>query len=66
MYIKLSLIVHGHRFCFQSINLVKLRNTPKFGGLTTIKSIFSRKMETTLVPNLFGIHHMLVHVATMH
>ena len=66
MYIKLSLIVHRHFFLFLSINLVKLHNTLKFGGLTTLKSIFSRETETTMVPNLFDIHHMLVHDATMH
>ena len=37
MYIILSLVGHGYRFNFLSINLVKLHNTPEIGGLTTIK-----------------------------
>ena len=44
---------------FLSINLVKLQNTPKIGGLTIIKSLFSREIETTKVPNLFDHHHIL-------
>ena len=59
-------MVHGHRFYFLSINLVKFCNTPLIGGLTTIKSLFSREMETTKVPNIFDLHHMLVKDATMH
>ena len=59
-------MVHGHRFNFLSTNLVKLHNTPQIGGLTTIKSLFSRKTETTKVSNLFDLHHMLVNDATMH
>ena len=58
-------MVYGHRFNFLSINSVKLHNTLKIGGLTTIKSIFSRKPETTKVLNLFDLHHMLVNDATM-
>ena len=65
MYNKLSSLVHGHRFNFLSIKLVKLYNTPKFGGLTTIKSLFSRETETIKVPKLFDLHHMLVKDATM-
>ena len=53
-------MVHGYRFNFLSINLVKLHNTPENGGLTTIKSIFSRETETTTVINLLDLHHMLV------
>ena len=59
-------MVHGHHFDFLSINLVKLHNTPEIGGLTTIKSLFSRKTETTKVLNLIYRHHMLVKDATMH
>ena len=59
-------MVHGHRFNFLSINLVKLHNTPEIGGLTTIKSLFSRETETTKVPNHFDLHHMLVHDENMH
>ena len=59
-------MVHWDRFNFLSINLVKLSNTPEIGGLTTIKSLFSRETETTKVPNLFELHHMLVNDATMH
>ena len=59
-------MVQGHRFNFLSLNLVKLHNTPEIGGLTTIKSLFSRKTETKMVPNLFDLHHMLVKDATMH
>ena len=59
-------MVHGHRFNFFSINLVKFHNTPWIGGLSTIKSLFSRKTETKKVPNLFDLHHMLVKDATMH
>ena len=59
-------MVHGHSFHFLSINLVKLHNNPKIGGLTTIKSLFSKETETTKVSNLFDIHHMLVNDATMH
>ena len=66
MYIKLSFMEHEHRFNFVSINLVKLHNTPEIGRLTTIKSLFSRETETTKVPNLFDLHHMLVNDATMH
>ena len=58
-------MLHGHRFNFLSINLEKLHNTPKIGGLTTIKSLFSRKPETRKVPNLFDLHHMLVNDATI-
>ena len=58
MYIKLYFIVHGHRFNFLSINLVKVHNTPYIGERTTIKSLFSKKTETTKVPNIFDIHHM--------
>ena len=54
-------MVHGHRFHFLSINLVKLHNRS-----STIKSLFSRETETTKVPNLFDIHHTLLHDATMH
>ena len=59
-------MVHGYRFNFLSINLVKLHNTPKIGGLTTIKSLFSRETETTKVPNLLDVHHRLVEDETMH
>ena len=51
---------------FLSINLVKLHNAPEIGGLTTIKSLFSREKETTKVSNLFDLHHMLVQDKTMH
>ena len=57
-------MVHEHHFL--TINLVKLHNIPKIGGLTTIKSLFSRETEKTKVTNLFGLHHMLVHDATMY
>ena len=66
MYIKLSFIVHGHRFNFCQINLVKLHNTPKIGRLCLIKSLFSRETETTKVSNLFELHHILVNDKTMH
>ena len=66
MYIKLSFMVHGHRFNFWSINLVKHHNTPQIVALTTIKSMFSRVTETTKVLNLFELHNMLVKDATMH
>ena len=66
MYINLSLMVHEYVFNFLFFNLVKLYNTPKIGGLTTIKSLFYRETETTKVPNLFDLHHMLVQDATMH
>ena len=66
MYIKLSFMIHGHYFNFLSINLVKLHNTPQIGGLTTIKSLFSRKTETIKVSNLVELHLMLVNDATMH
>ena len=59
-------MVHGHRFNFLSLNFVKLHNTPYIDGLTTIKSLFSREMETTKVPNHFDLHHMLVKDAVMH
>ena len=59
-------MVHGYRFNFLSTNLVKLHNTPYIGGLSTIKSLFSRKTETTKVPNLFELHYMLVNDATMY
>ena len=59
-------MVHRHRFHFMSINLVKLHNTSLISGLATIKSQFSRKTETTKVPNLFDLHHMLVSNATIH
>ena len=59
-------MVHGHLSNFVSINLTKLHNTPYIGGLTTIKSLFSRKTETTKVPKLFELHHMLVNDETMH
>ena len=59
-------MAHMHRFYFLSINLVKLHNTPYIGGLTTIKSLFSRETETTKVSNLFNLHHMLVNDVTMH
>ena len=65
MYTKHSFIVHELCFNFLSINLVKLHNTPSIGGLTTIKSLFSRETEITKVPNLFDRHHILVKVATM-
>ena len=58
-------MVHGHPFNFLSINLVKLHNTPYIVGLTTIISPFSREKETTKVPNIFGIHHILVQDPTM-
>ena len=66
MYVKLSFMVYGHHFNILSINLVKLHNTPKIGGLTTTKSLFSRETETTTVPHIFELHHMLVKDATMH
>ena len=66
MYIKLSFMAHKYRFNFLSINLLKFHNTLKIGGLTTIKSLFSRKTETKKVPNLFDLHHMLVKDETMH
>ena len=59
-------MIHEHRFNFLSINLVKLHNTPQIGGLTTIKSLFSRKTQTTKIPNLFELLHMLVNDETMH
>ena len=59
-------MVHGHRFIFLSINLVKIHNTPQIGGLTTIKSLFSGETETTKISNLFDIHHILLKDATMH
>ena len=59
-------MVHGHRFKFLSINLVKLHNTPLIGGLTTIKLLFSRETETTKVLNLFALHHMLLKDVTIH
>ena len=66
MYIKLFFTVHGHHFNFLSIYFVKLHNTPSIGGLTTIKSLFSKETETTKVLNLFDLHHILVNDATMH
>ena len=66
MYIQLSFMVHGHCFNFLSNNLVKLRNTAKIGEIPTIKSLFSREMKTTKVQNLFDLHNMLVHDATIH
>ena len=59
-------MLNRYRFNFLSINLVKLHNTPEIGGLTTIKSLFSRETETTKVPNFFDLHHMLMEVETMH
>ena len=59
-------MVHGYIFNFLSINLVKLHNTHYIGGVTTIKSLFSREMEKTKILNLFYLHHMLVKDATMH
>ena len=59
-------MVHGYRFIFFSIILVKLHNTPEISGLTTIKSLFLIETETTNVPNHFDLHHMLVQDATMH
>ena len=64
MYIKLYFMIHGHLFNFLSINLLKLYNTPKIGGLTTIKSLFSRKTETIRVQNLFDLYHILIKKAT--
>ena len=55
-------MVHRHRFNFLSTNLEKLPNTFQIGGLTTIKSLFSRKTENTKVPNLFDIYYMLVKI----
>ena len=46
MYNQLPVLVHGHRFNFLSNNLVKLRNTPEIGGVTNIKSLFSREIVT--------------------
>ena len=59
-------MVRGHHFIFLPINLVKLHNISKIGGLTTIKSLFPKETETTKVPNLFVLHHMLVKDATIH
>ena len=59
-------MVHGYRFNCLSTNLVILHNTPYIGGLSTTKSLFSRKTETTKVPNLFELHYMLVNDATMY
>ena len=59
-------MVPGNRFNFFPINLVKLHNTHLIGGLTTVKSLFSRETETTKVSNLFDLHHMLVKDETMH
>ena len=59
-------MIQGHCFNFLSNNLVKLRNTPEIGGIPTIKLLFSREMKTTKVQNLFDLHNMLVHDATMH
>ena len=66
MYTKLSFMVHVHRFNFLSINLVKLHNTPKIGGLTPIKPLFSIKTVTIKVRNLFDLHHIFVKDPTMH
>ena len=66
MYIQLFFMVHWHRFSFLSNNLVKLRNTPEIGGLTNIKSLFSREIATTKVQYLFDLHRMIVHDTTMH
>ena len=46
-------------------NLI-FHNTPKINGVPTIKSLFSRETQTTKVPKLFDIHHMLVQDPTMH
>ena len=51
---------------FLSNNLVKLHNISEIGGLTVIKSLFSRETKITKVPNLFYLHNMLVKNATMH
>ena len=59
-------MVHEHRFNFLSINLVKLHNTLKIGGLPTMKSLFSRETKTANVQNLIKFHHMLQNDATMH
>ena len=59
-------MVHRYRFNFLSINLVQLHNISEIGGVTIIKSVFSRETETTKVPNLFDLHHMLVQDETMH
>ena len=59
-------MVHEHRFNFLSINLLKLHNILKIGGITAIKSLFSRETVPTKVSNFFGIHHILVKDATMH
>ena len=66
IYIKLSFMVHEHRFNLFSNNLVKIHNTPKIGGLATKKSLFSKEMKTKKVPNLFKLHHILVKDETMH
>ena len=59
-------MVYGNCYNFLSINLVKLHNTTYIGEITTIRSLFSLKKETTKAPNLFQHHHMLVQDATMH
>ena len=59
-------MVHGHHVNVLPINLIKLHNTPKIGGLTTIKSLFSRKTETTKVSNLFDLYNMLLQDSTMY
>ena len=59
-------MVHGHRFNFLSINLVKHHNNPYIGGLATIKSLFSKETKAKKVPNFFDLHHMLLKDTTMH
>ena len=51
-------MVHEHR----CINVYQTL----FGGLTTIKSLFSRETKKTKVPNLFDLYHMLMNDKIMH
>ncbi|WZZ63124.1 hypothetical protein YC2023_063231 [Brassica napus] len=70
----------GKRSCWRKLerhnNIRKRKPVDKGGvaskqqkvnsGLTIIKSLFSREIETTKVPNFFDHHHILVHEATLH
>ena len=66
MYPKIFFILHGHYSNFFIFALIIFHILPKSERLTTIKSSFSREMETTKVPKLFYHHHTSVHDATKH
>ena len=66
MYVKLFFMVNGHCSIVFINKFSKTSYTSYIIGLTVIKSLFTKEMETTKVSNLFEHQTMLVQDTTMH